>query len=389
MSFTQKKPPQSETNIPNNKPVGENTESLSNVDKATSGWLTWGAWILAIGLVLVAIYLGLPGRQRPVTDPVSAAPPDLVEESELPVQGDQQEVILPTFEPFRQVNNIRREPNLHTIIPNRPRAEVIQYEVDFGDAVFGIAEKFGITPETVLWANYELLNDNPDLLEPGMELNIPPVNGVYYEWQEGDTIEGVASKFEADADDILGFSGNDFDLTNPEVEPNTMVMIPGGHREFRQWLIPTIARGNAGVNTTALGPGACSGSYEGAYGSGAFIWPTGNHYLSGNDYWSGHLGIDLAAGFGATVYAADHGVVVFSGWAVRGYGNSVMIDHGNGYQSLYAHLSSVSVPCGASVSAGSVIGSSGSTGNSTGSHLHFEVRLNGGFVNPWYVLPAP
>ena len=76
------------------------------------------------------------------------------------------------------------------------------------------------------------------------------------------------------------------------------------------------------------------------------------------------------------------------GWN-GGYGNVVMIDHGNGYLTVYGHLSQINVvPC-QGVSAGSSIGLAGSTGNSTGAHLHFEVRLNGGFVNPWYVLPAP
>jgi len=103
----------------------------------------------------------------------------------------------------------------------------------------------------------------------------------------------------------------------------------------------------------------------------------------------GHLGIDIAAGEGAGIYAADSGVVVFSGWANGGYGNMVMIDHGNGYQTVYAHLSSVSAGCGQSVSQGQTIAYSGSTGNSTGAHLHFEVRYLGGFVSPWYVLPAP
>jgi murein DD-endopeptidase MepM/ murein hydrolase activator NlpD len=101
------------------------------------------------------------------------------------------------------------------------------------------------------------------------------------------------------------------------------------------------------------------------------------------------LGIDIAAGDGAGVFAADSGVVVFSGWATGGYGNMVMIDHGNGYQTLYAHLYKVAVACGQSVSQGQTIGYAGSTGNSTGAHLHFEVRYQGGFISPWYVLPAP
>lgn len=353
-------------------------------------WVSLAGWVTALGTVFLAVYVWqvratpkyAAAQERATAVPTPSAEPG----AELPTTV---RIVMPPFEGDTSVQAISRTSNLHTIIPNRPRAEVVRYTVGFGDSVFGIARAFNIEPETVLWANYDLLNDNPDFLEPGMELNIPPVNGVYYEWQEGDTLEGVADQFEADVEEITNFSGNSIDLTNPEIPPGMMVMVPEGRREFRQWLIPTIPRGSAGVNTTALGPGACSGSYEGAYGSGAFIWPSGNHFISGNDYWSGHLGVDIAAGPGDPILAADAGVIVFSGWANRGYGNTVVIDHGNGYQTLYAHLSSVAIPCGASVSPGRTVGFAGSTGNSTGTHLHFEVRLSGGFVNPWFVLPPP
>jgi hypothetical protein len=227
------------------------------------------------------------------------------------------------------------------------------------------------------------------MLIPGMKLNVPPVNGVYYQWQEGDTLDSVAAKFEANLQEILSWEGNNFDLTNPQVETEQWLMIPNGHREFRQWLVPTIARSNSGVSKSVLGPGACEGDYSGAYGSGAFVWPTASHTLSGNDFWSGHLGIDIAGAVGDGVFASDSGVVVFSGWSNGGYGYMVMIDHGNGYQSLYAHLSAVNASCGQSVYTGSYIGGVGSTGNSTGAHLHYEVRYLGGFISPWYVLPAP
>ena len=164
-------------------------------------------------------------------------------------------------------------------------------------------------------------------------------------------------------------------------------MIPGGSREFKQWLVPTIPRGPAGVLKSVLGPGACDTSEGGWGGTGSFVWPADNHYLSGNDYWSGHLGIDIAAGLGAPLYAADSGLVVYSGPAYGGYGNMIMIDHNNGYQTLYAHLSSLAVNCGQGVSRGQYIGGAGSTGNSTGPHLHFEVRYLGGWISPWYVLP--
>lgn len=284
---------------------------------------------------------------------------------------------------------ISRIANLDTIVPTRSRVDIEPYTVEFGDSIFAIAAEFNIAPETLLWANEDLLNDNPDFLEPGMVLNVPPIDGVYYQWQAGDSIESVARTFSADPQDVIDWVGNHLDLLTPVVDPGSWVMIPGGEREFRAWILPTIARGAAGVSKSVYGPGACEGSYEGLYGSGAFIWPSPIHEVVGNDYWSGHLGIDIASDSGTAVYASDAGVVVFSGWSTGGYGYMIMIDHGNGYQTLYAHLSQVNTFCGQSVPQGQTIGYGGTSGNSTGPHLHFEVRLGGGFVNPWFVLPAP
>lgn len=349
-------------------------------------WISIGAWLVAFGVVLFALYTGWSlynlGRQP------AAQTNRVAQAAQPPVPTPSgEEASLPVFDPDNPILAVARRPELTTIIPNRPRLDIITYTVDTGDSIFEIADKFKIKPETILWANYNQLNDNPDMISLGMDLNIPPVDGVYYEWQEGDTAEGVAARFEAPLEDLLNWSGNNFDLVEPSKQPGERVMVPGGHREFRQWVIPVIPRGRAGVSPSLYGAGTCEGGYEGAYGSGSFTWPAGNHSLSGNDYWSGHLGIDIAAGEGAPVYAADSGVVVFSGWANGGYGYMVMIDHGNGYQTLYAHMSSVIAGCGQSVGKGGTIGIAGSTGNSTGAHLHFEVRYQGGFTNPWYVLP--
>lgn len=351
-------------------------------------WQSWGAWCLALAALAFAVYVGWRTWAVPTStpEPALAAAQQPVSQ---PTEADNLSFSLPSLRESAPVMGISRHASLHTIIPNRPRQDVQSYTVDIGDSVFGIAQTFGLKPESVLWANYDQLNDNPDLLSLGMELEIPPVDGVLYEWKEGDNLQGVADHFEAKPEDILNWPGNNLDLTDPKFEPGQLVMVPGGHREYRQWIVPTIPRGNAGVSSSLYGAGACSGSYDGAYGTGTFVWPAANHYLSGNDYWSGHLAIDIAAGAGAAVYAADSGVVVFAGPALGGYGNMVMIDHGNGYQTLYAHMSQVSVGCGASVSQGQYIGLAGSTGHSTGPHLHFEVRYLGGFVSPWFVLPPP
>jgi hypothetical protein len=357
-----------------------------------AGWISGIAWICAISLVLVAMYLGwnlrvVPGLAASAAPYIEDAPTSVPQS----VVYDHQTTAaqLPDFKVSSSAEAILRRFSLITIIPNRPRQEAIDYTVTLGDSIFGIAHKFSITPESVLWSNYDLLRDNPHALSAGMTLKIPPTDGVYYLWEHEDTFEAVASKFDVDVDQIISWSGNHFDLTNPEVPEGSWVMIPGGQRELQQWIIPTIPRGAAGVSAGVYGSGACPGGYDGAFGTGGFIWPTINHTISGNDYWSGHLAIDIGAALGEAIMAADSGVIVFAGWATGGYGNMVMIDHGNGYQTLYAHLSSVSVSCGRSVNQGQLIGRGGSTGNSSGPHLHFEIRYQGGFVNPWYVLPAP
>ncbi len=356
------------------------------------GWVSWVGWLIALACVAGVFYMvwfkglipGINGltKNQPetqqsflTTTPAPTSEPGIVE--------------LPAFQQSIKVDAVRRFGNLETNIPNRPQQDVQLYLVEQGDSVFGIASYFHVEPETVLWSNYDTLRDNPHAITVGMELKVPPVDGVYYQWQEGDTFESIAAAFETDATEILGWGGNKFDLTNPGVEPGSWVMIPGGQREFQQWIVPIIPRGAAGVSTGMYGAGACPGGYEGVYGTGSFIWPAINRTISGNDYWSGHLAIDIGAAMGEPISAADSGVVVFAGWSTGGYGYAVAIDHGNGYQTLYAHLSKVIVSCGRSVNQGQTIGLAGSTGNSTGAHLHFEIRYQGGFVNPWYVLPAP
>jgi peptidoglycan glycosyltransferase len=139
------------------------------------------------------------------------------------------------------------------------------------------------------------------------------------------------------------------------------------------------------------GPGACPAEPPGPKGSGQFVWPVDAQYrkLVGDDFTPIHPGIDLGAATGAPIYAADAGVVVFANWTDLGYGNAVVIDHGNGYQTLYGHLSQLQTYCGAKVKAGGLIGLAGATGNAYGPHLHFEIRVTGGFLNPWKHLPPP
>lgn len=292
------------------------------------------------------------------------------------------------------MNAVMRVANLDTTVPEGVRQFPIKYTVVEGDTMFGIAKNFGIDPETILWANYDYFYDDPTIpLVPGWRLTIPPTDGVYYEWKEGDTLEKIAQKYstwyyKVDVEDIITWPGNGLDINNPEsnllVDKN--VMIPGGEK-LVSWIVPVDFAPRSGATKTIAGIGGCPVPEGGPIGSGSFIWPGGAHYLSGFDFSSSHLGIDIAAGVGTPIYAADSGTVVYAGWNDSGYGNLVAIDHNNGYKTIYAHLDSIGVRCGDQVYQGDFIGFSGSTGKSTGGHLHFEIRYFSQYVNPWQVLP--
>jgi len=356
-----------------------------------------GTHLLSVALILLAV-LGL----RALYINFQAVPPEGAQVAALAA-------VLPTPTPTQSapdlpvysvdqsgfIFGIPRFALLHTTIPTRPRTEIITYTVKTGDTIFGIAEMFGLRPETIFWGNYYTLLDDPHRLSPGQDLNILPTDGTYHRWSEGEGLNGVARGYDVTPDVIVNWPANHLDPTalgdysNPSIEAGTMLFVPGGERAYVTWSAPFITRENPAV-ARILGPGACGTILDGAVGTGSFIWPANNHFLSGFDYSpsTNHFGIDIAGRLGEPIYAADNGVVVYSGWNDWGYGYVVVVDHGNGWQTLSAHMSSINVGCGASVYQGGVIGAFGSTGNSSGPHLHFEMMHSSyGKVNPWNFLP--
>lgn len=293
-------------------------------------------------------------------------------------------------------DGISRSAQIHTNVPSRPRDEISTYVVQEGDTVFGIAEKYGLEPQTILWGNYSILLDNPHSLQPGQELKILPVDGVYWEWLGGISFGSWAEFYGVTAADIIEFPANNIDAdaigdyNNANIPVGTWLIIPGGKRDFVSWSAPLGVTREDPASARVLGAGACDPVSGGAVGYGSFVYPSNNHTLSGFDYSpeTNHSGIDLAGNTGEAVYASDAGVIVYAGWNDYGYGNMIMIDHGNGFQTLYAHLSALNVGCGQSVGQGEVIGAIGNTGRSSGSHLHFEI-MAGTKVNPWSYLPPP
>jgi len=342
--------------------------------------------IWTVGSHLLKRYSPVSGQNNPqaqATDPSSTAVP-FVEAPDFLMAG---------FFPYG--SGIPRLAQLHTILPTRPRFEVVKYTVVIGDTIFGIAEKFGLHPETILWGNLYILGDNPHFLQPDQELNILPTDGVYHRWSEGEGLNGVAKYYEVSPEAIVDWPGNHLnrqtlgDFAAPNIPAGTWLVIPGGKREFSSWATPRITRGDP-ASAKILGPGYCGKIVDGVIGAGDFIWPTDAHWISGYDYSpaTNHRGIDIGGKTGDAIYAVDHGVVVYAGWNNYGYGNVVVLDHGNGWQTLYAHLSAWNVSCGASVYQSTVIGLMGSTGRSPGPHLHFEMlHYTYGKVRPHDFLP--
>jgi murein DD-endopeptidase MepM/ murein hydrolase activator NlpD len=295
-------------------------------------------------------------------------------------------------------SGILRQADIHTNVPDRARQEIETYTVQAGDTVSGIAERFGLDPKTIFAANYEILQDDPHMLQAGQELKILPVDGVYWEWLGGIPFGQWADYFKVKPEDIINYPANHLDAAaigdpyNADIKAGTFLVVPGGIYQYHTpGQVPLGVTRTNPASAQVAGAGSCPPVTGGAIGYGTFVYPTDRHYLSGFDYSTktNHLGIDLAAEQGDNIYAADGGVVVYAGANSYGYGNMIMIDHGTGFQSLYAHLSAIFVNCGDNVTQGQTIGAAGATGHASGAHLHFEVRTLSNVINPWDVLPAP
>ncbi len=256
----------------------------------------------------------------------------------------------------------------HTEIPLRPRRGVITYTVQPGDTAESIAEAFGLEATTIVWSNPEV-EDAPDLLRIGQALNILPVDGVYHTVEEDDTLASIAEEYEVEVEDIVNLAYNDLQPPNYPIQAGMKLIVPGGSKPYVHKRV-----------TAYAGPVP-----QGAQATGAFIWPVQGVITQW--YWWAHRAIDIGAPVGSAIQASDGGYVSFAGWTDIGYGYLIVIDHGNSFSTYYAHLSQIYVAAGQSVSRGQVIGAVGSTGNSTGPHLHFEVRYNDILQNPLVYLP--
>lgn len=234
--------------------------------------------------------------------------------------------------------------------------QISVYVVREGDTLSQIAEMFSVSINTIRWANDMT---GKSTIHPGQTLVILPVTGIRHIVKKGDTVKSIAKKYKGDVDEILSYNGLEEDVV---LAVGSEVIIPDGE--------------------IAPSPGSSSGgsrSYSGPSYAGYYMRPVNGVRSQGLH---GHNGVDIAAPIGTPIYASADGEVIISqegGWN-GGYGSYVVIKHGNGTQTLYAHNSSNAVSVGQRVSQGDVVGYVGSTGRSTGAHVHFEVR---GATNPF------
>jgi len=256
------------------------------------------------------------------------------------------------------------ETALSTIISSKPRDKVVDYKVVSGDTLASIAKKFDISVDTIKWAN----DLKTETIKPDQILKIAPVTGVVHTVVSGETIYSIAKKYNIPAQNIVNFIFNDFaDSDTFALRAGQTLYVPDGVIEPEQ------------PKYTAMAPHYAN-AVAGVRGSANFIWPT-TGVITQYPTWY-HMAFDIANNSLPPIIAADTGTVTFAGCINWGYGCHVVVDHGNGYQTLYGHMSSIGVSAGQTVNQGQQLGTMGSTGNSTGPHLHFEVRLGGVLQNP-------
>lgn len=334
------------------------------------------AWVIfLLGTAWLAALVSVPQANVSGAD----APPTVAPDA----PDSPANLVMPPLAAPPALKGIPRLANLHTHIPDRPSQEISSYTVQTGDTAWSIAQNHDLQPETILWGN-EWLSAEAGQLQVGTELNILPVDGALHTVSDGDTWQRIELLHGIPMEKIVEYPGNDFDLLPPyELSIGQQLIIPAG-RSPLVWVEPGPAL------VSGLGRKS-PGYYDGPLqytGSGYYIWPIAPPIRITQSFWGSHPAIDVGTYFRQPVFASDSGTVIFSGWSTSGYGNLVIIDHGNGFWTYYAHNEANLVTAGQGVLQGQQVAESGSTGNSTGNHIDFRIRVDGGsFLNPLEFLP--
>lgn len=265
-------------------------------------------------------------------------------------------------------NSALRQPEITTTeISLKPRTEIVEHVIQTGESVSTIAESYGISVSTILWENNLSAYS---IIRPGDKLRILPVSGLVHKVVSGDTLGAIAQKYKIEEDIIL--KNNKIETGN-RLSIGQELVIPGASKSTYVAPQPKTYTGFSAIKTIVAPVEPESVPANKMY------WPAQGRitqYYSWN-----HAGLDLANKTGTAVHSADAGTVELAGWG-KGYGNQILVDHGGGKKTRYAHLSKFYVEAGDKVDRGEVIAAMGSTGWSTGPHLHFEIIINNKKYNP-------
>ncbi|HVU06511.1 MAG TPA: peptidoglycan DD-metalloendopeptidase family protein [Candidatus Paceibacterota bacterium] len=248
-------------------------------------------------------------------------------------------------------------------IPEQKSTQISLYVVRAGDSLSQIAKMYGVSVNTIVWAN-----NIKGSIHEGDEFVILPISGISHKVIKGDTVKSIAAKYHADIDDIMSY--NDLSAGSTLAIGSTII-VPDGE---------AAVTASVSISGAAANPTEALRGVGGPYYKDYYKRPIDGGRKSQGLH--GYNAVDLAAPLGTPIHAAADGVVIVarSGGYNGGYGSYVVISHPNGTQTLYGHMSKVIAVQGQTVEQGDTIGLIGSTGKSTGPHVHFEVR---GAVNPF------
>ncbi|MEW6610199.1 MAG: M23 family metallopeptidase [Patescibacteria group bacterium] len=266
----------------------------------------------------------------------------------------------------REIGSLLRPNPTETLRGSRPRDSIITYTVQLNDTISGIAYRFALSSRTILWANSL---SSTSVIRPGETLRIPQVDGVIHAIKRGDTLKAIATKYRSSVEKIIALNNLSPDA---KLEPGALLTVPDGRPPSVS--MPVQTRIASRPAPRSAGGARVSG--------GGLLWPTIGRTITQYFSWR-HSGIDIDGTLSSPIYAAESGTVEIAqgGWN-GGYGNVIVISHGKSTKTRYGHLSRIYVRPGEQVQRGQIIGMMGSTGRSTGSHLHFEILINGIRKNP-------
>ncbi len=356
---------------------------------------TKGLSAVAIGLVVITVLAVVAGilliwqppflAGTPVFPPTTSKPQATITSVQLaaPAAAEPSETSVP---PTDEPTSIPPTPTATT----EPVRGLFNYIVTENDTIVGLADRWDLDPTSILLCNPDTL-PTALAIQVGLELRIPPEDGACINADGESTLADIADKYGVKPEAIINSPHNSLGGLTPDDTPaaDMLVFIPGGTGTFqeRNWSSEVTINPESDipiVNYAPDHPGSCGEIELLPRGLGTEEWASPMYFYQRitQGYHPWHMGIDLASPKGTPIFASDRGTVVFSGWNNWGYGNLVILDHGNGWATFYGHLEEIHYDCGEIVQKGDVIGQLGSTGNSTGPHLHFEIHKKGRSLDP-------